>query len=198
MSSAKWAVAVAAALAAGSALATADGAAVYAKSCKACHGATGKGNPALAKGLKVTAADLDLTTPAAAKAADTDLTDAVTKGKEKMKPVPNLTPEQVTAVVAYVRTLQSGKAAAGGAAPAGGPAATYAKTCKLCHGVAGEGNPKMANTSLIGDDTAKKSDDDLIKVTTDGSANKKMPAYGKKLSADEIKGLVAYLRTLKK
>jgi mono/diheme cytochrome c family protein len=40
------------------------------------------------------------------------------------------------------------------------------------------------------------SDADLSTVITNGK--NKMPAYGKSLKADDIKGLVAYIRTLKK
>jgi mono/diheme cytochrome c family protein len=42
----------------------------------------------------------------------------------------------------------------------------------------------------------KISDAELSDIITNGK--NKMPAYGKSLKADDIKGLVAYIRTLKK
>ena len=67
-------------------------------------------------------------------------------------------------------------------------AATYGAKCKMCHGANGEKNFA---------DVAKKADADLIKITTDGKPPK-MPAYKGKLSDDDIKGVVAYIKTLKK
>jgi len=65
-------------------------------------------------------------------------------------------------------------------------AATYTAKCKMCHGANGEKNfPDLS-----------KSEVDLAKSVTDGKG--KMPAYKTKLSADEIKGVVAYIKTLKK
>jgi mono/diheme cytochrome c family protein len=53
----------------------------------------------------------------------------------------------------------------------------------------------MKLRSLGSADVQKTADADLTKVITDGKG--KMPAYKGKLSADEIKALVAYIRTLK-
>jgi len=65
-------------------------------------------------------------------------------------------------------------------------AATYTAKCKMCHGANGEKN--FADLS--------KSEVDLIKIATDGKG--KMPAYKGKLSDDDIKAVVAYIKTLKK
>ena len=65
-------------------------------------------------------------------------------------------------------------------------AATYTAKCKMCHGASGEKN--FSDLS--------KSEADLTKSVTDGKG--KMPAYKTKLSVDEIKGVVAYIKTLKK
>jgi cytochrome c6 len=65
-------------------------------------------------------------------------------------------------------------------------AATYTAKCKMCHGATGEKNfPDLS-----------KSEVDLTRSVTDGKG--KMPAYKTKLSTDEIKGVVAYIKTLKK
>ena len=65
-------------------------------------------------------------------------------------------------------------------------AATYTAKCKMCHGANGEKN--FANLGA--------SEADLAKIVTDGKA--KMPAYKGKLSDDDIKAVVAYIKTLKK
>ena len=65
-------------------------------------------------------------------------------------------------------------------------AATYTAKCKMCHGANGEKN--FADLS--------KSEVDLARSVTDGKG--KMPAYKTKLSVDEIKNVVAYIKTLKK
>lgn len=66
-------------------------------------------------------------------------------------------------------------------------AATYTAKCKMCHGAVGEKNFA---------DVASKSEADLARITTDGKG--KMPSYKGKLSDDDIKGVVAYIKTLKK
>src|SRR5436190_19227938 len=84
-------------------------------------------------------------------------------------------------------------------ASAGDPAATadlYKTTCQKCHGADGTGNTPAGKKFEAHDfhsaDVQKKSDAELIKITTDGQ--KKMPSYKDKLSAEQIKDLVAYVR----
>ena len=79
------------------------GKAVYDKSCKACHGADGKGNPAIAKALKV---DLrSLGSPEVQGKSDAELKKDSIEGTGKMRPV-KLTDAQGSDVVGYVRTLK--------------------------------------------------------------------------------------------
>lgn len=73
-------------------------------------------------------------------------------------------------------------------------AALYKSKCAMCHGADGA---KAAGHDLSSADVQKKSDADLAAVITDGKPPK-MPKYGDKLKPEEIKGLVAYVRTLKK
>jgi len=97
---------------------------------------------------------------------------------------------------------------AAGARAADAPAGVdkvYAKNCQSCHAKDATGNPKMvkalkvelAALNLVDADTLKESDDALAKSITEG-LNKKMPAYGKKLTAEQVKELVAYVRSLAK
>lgn len=79
-------------------------------------------------------------------------------------------------------------------------AALYKGKCAMCHGEKGAGDTTMGKKlglkSLGSAEVQKKTDAELSKVITDGKG--KMPAYGAKLTADQIKGLVAHLRTFAK
>ncbi len=88
---------------AGASLAAADRAA-YDKACKGCHGAEGKGNPAIAKAMKVEMKALGSKEVQAK--SDEDLKEAITKGTGKMKAISSLSADDVTKVVAFVRTLK--------------------------------------------------------------------------------------------
>lgn len=87
-------------------------------------------------------------------------------------------------------------------APADAGGKLYATKCASCHAKTGKGNAAMAKVFKVEPaalDMAKKatldkSDADLAKTITDGV--NKMPAYKGKLTDADIKGLVAYLRTL--
>lgn len=78
-------------------------------------------------------------------------------------------------------------------------AALYKSKCAACHGPDGSGSATgktMGAHDLGSADVQKMSEAELTTIITDGK--NKMPAYGKSLKADQIKGLVAYIRTLKK
>lgn len=87
----------------------------------------------------------------------------------------------------------------GGAAAAENDAAKiYTKNCVLCHAADGSGSSPSGKAlkakDLASGEAQKKSDEDLIEVVSKGKG--KMPAFGKKISPEEIKGLVAYIRAL--
>ena len=92
-------------------------------------------------------------------------------------------------------------------------ASSYKDTCAKCHGPAGKGDgPEAADLKdkdgkviAIGDlsDCAKMSkitDDDMFKELKEGGTavgkSKFMTAYGDAMEDDEIKAMVAYVRTL--
>jgi mono/diheme cytochrome c family protein len=85
------------------------------------------------------------------------------------------------------------------AADAGGKA-LFEKSCAGCHGADGKGNPGMAKVlgekglNVATKETAKKSDEELLKVIAEGAG--KMPAS--KLSKDEQKQTLGYVRSLAK
>ena len=81
-----------------------EGKAIYEKSCKACHGATGEGNPGIAKMMKVTMKALGSKEVQAK--SDADIKKIITEGTGKMKPVASVTGKQVDDVIAHVRSLK--------------------------------------------------------------------------------------------
>jgi cytochrome c6 len=72
-----------------------DGSATYKAKCAMCHGADGSKIPSH-----------DLTAAAAQGMSDADLAAVITNGKGKMPASKSLKPDQVTALVAYIRTLK--------------------------------------------------------------------------------------------
>jgi cytochrome c6 len=79
-------------------------------------------------------------------------------------------------------------------------AATYKAKCAMCHGADGKGDTpvgkKMGIHDFASPEVQKMSDEELIAATTKGK--NKMPAYENKLSAAQIKDMVAYIRQLAK
>jgi|SRR5450432_1847918 mono/diheme cytochrome c family protein len=79
-------------------------------------------------------------------------------------------------------------------------AALYKTKCVACHGADGKGETAIGKTNKIRDlgspEVQKESDADLTAVVTAGKG--KMPAYGKSLKPEQVKDLVAYIRTLAK
>ena len=79
-------------------------------------------------------------------------------------------------------------------------AATYKAKCATCHGADGKGDTPAGKStkvrSFADSDVVKASDDDLAGIIEKGKA--KMPGYGKSMKPDEIKDMVAYIRSLAK
>jgi mono/diheme cytochrome c family protein len=79
-------------------------------------------------------------------------------------------------------------------------AADFKAKCAACHGATGAGDTTMGKNLKLKDlgsaEVQKASDEELTTVIDKGKG--KMPAYGAKLSKDQISDLVKYIRTLKK
>jgi len=76
--------------------------------------------------------------------------------------------------------------------------ALFKSKCAGCHGADGTGSAmgkKMGAHDFTSADVQKMSDAELSDTITNGK--NKMPKYGS-LKPEEVKGLVAYIRTLKK
>jgi cytochrome c6 len=76
--------------------------ATYRQKCAACHGADGKGQTPAAKSLGVRS----FASPEVAKMSDAELSSAIEQGKGKMPSYgKSMKPEEIKAMVSYVRTL---------------------------------------------------------------------------------------------
>lgn len=82
----------------------------------------------------------------------------------------------------------------------------WENNCAKCHGADGKGQTKMGRQLGVKDYTDAKvqegmKEDEMLRRTKDGlkeGSKEKMPAYKEKLSEQEIKDLIAFVRTLKK
>jgi mono/diheme cytochrome c family protein len=78
-------------------------------------------------------------------------------------------------------------------------AALYKTKCAACHGPDGKGDTaagkKLGARDFNSPEVAKMSDAELFDITKKGK--EKMPAYDKKLTDDQIKDLIKYIRGLK-
>jgi len=75
----------------------------------------------------------------------------------------------------------------------------YRSKCQVCHGTDGKGDTaagkKLGAKDFHSPEVASMSDAELFEITKQGK--NKMPSYDKKLSDDQIKQLVKYIRTLR-
>lgn len=79
-----------------------DGAAIFKSKCAMCHGPDGSGKTAMGEKLNIR----DLRSAEVQKQTDAELSQIVTKGKNKMPPYDGkLTKEQIDQLVAYLRDI---------------------------------------------------------------------------------------------
>lgn len=75
----------------------------------------------------------------------------------------------------------------------------YKTKCAMCHGADGKGDapmgPQFGARDFHSPAVAKETDAEMFTLTKEGK--RKMPAYKGKLTDDQIKDLVKYIRTLK-
>lgn len=82
---------------------TPAGKALYDKQCVACHGADGKGNPAMIKALGEKG--LNLTSKEVKAMKDEQILKIIVEGAGKMPPAKNLSAQEQKDIVSYTRTL---------------------------------------------------------------------------------------------
>ena len=75
----------------------------------------------------------------------------------------------------------------------------YDKKCAMCHGADGVAKAMGKGSANLNDPAwqAKNSVEAIVQVTADGKKDTKMPGYKDKMSAEEIKAVSAYIKTLK-
>lgn len=80
-------------------------------------------------------------------------------------------------------------------------AALYARQCASCHGATGAPNPAMVRSlGTIPDFTDARGmaaqPDSVLQAAIAGGKGRNMPAYRSRLSAEQIRALVTYVKTL--
>ena len=82
-------------------------------------------------------------------------------------------------------------------APAADGAAIYKKHCVMCHGADGKGFKVLKTPDMTSPEwQASVKDEDIATVTKNGKKGTTMPAFGDKLTDDEIKALIGQIRSL--
>jgi mono/diheme cytochrome c family protein len=79
------------------------GKAIYDKQCVSCHGADGKGNPAMMKALGEKG--LNITTKEVKAMKDEQIIKIIVEGAGKMPPSKNLSPQEQKELVSFTRSL---------------------------------------------------------------------------------------------
>lgn len=79
-------------------------------------------------------------------------------------------------------------------------AAIYKAKCAACHGADGKGETAIGKVNKVRDlgspEVQKQSDADLTAIIENGKG--KMPGYAKSLKPEQVKELVAYIRSIAK
>lgn len=104
----------------------------------------------------------------------------------------------VAAIIFVVAVSFPGTDAVAGGDPTSAGESIFVAKCAACHGKDGSGTTtmgkKLALRDLRSPDVQKQTDQQLFDITAKGK--KKMPPYEKKMSAQQIHDLVAYIRIL--
>jgi len=189
-----------------------EGRRLYVSYCQLCHGSDGRGEGPLAKSMKISIADLNITLRSRS---DTILTKIITgygnqtiTGRDRHNVIIESMPEwkdvfsesQLKALIAYLRFLSRSKHELMGDPELG--MQLYQKYCQVCHGVEGDGDGIM--TSLMGimpmdhtnpNETNSLSNEEIINSILDGK-NRYMPAWRGILNQNDVEALVSYIRLL--
>jgi mono/diheme cytochrome c family protein len=81
-------------------------------------------------------------------------------------------------------------------------AETYKAHCSACHGAHGLGDTMIGRNlklrALGSDEVQKQSDEELLTIISKGRGKDRMPAFDHRLSKEQIRGVLDYVRSLKK
>lgn len=71
--------------------------------------------------------------------------------------------------------------------------------CSMCHGADGKGYPALKTPDFTNPKVqASLTDKEIVEAVKNGKKGTAMPAFGDKLSDEQIHSLVTYIRSLKK
>jgi cbb3-type cytochrome c oxidase subunit III len=70
--------------------------------------------------------------------------------------------------------------------------------CAVCHGADGKGNPQMKDIPNFADAAWQKKTSDAAMINVIKNGKPPMPAYKNRLTDEQVKTLVAYIRTFAK
>jgi mono/diheme cytochrome c family protein len=108
---------------------------------------------------------------------------------------------RIAAILGLLAAAACDREIAGGEADG---ARIYAEACERCHGPAGSPDPGLRATLGVKDLTEPElhqrlSDDALRGQVRNGSANKKMPAFGPDMLSDQqVDALIVHIRSLRR
>jgi cbb3-type cytochrome c oxidase subunit III len=183
------------------------GAEIYSTFCASCHGRYGRGDGPLASSL--TRAPRDFTDSAwLAGRSDEQIVDSLTDASHGPMAIASvLRKNDLRAAIAYIRTLS----VPGEHVSVVEGHDIYNAVCWVCHGRDGKGDGPAAK-NLVGpkprDFTSPKfviagREEEIARTISMGAeasfhGSHFMPAWGHNLSDEQIRSLIAYLKTLKK
>jgi len=159
---------------------------LFVDNCAACHERDARGNPRLGAPNLV---DADWIWGGD----DTSITASILEGRQGlMPPLGSLGADKVTDIANYVLSL-SGAPHDQARAAAGAPEFVV---CSACHGTTGEGNPLLGAPRLSDSTwTWGKGDLAMIENTITNGAHGVMPAWNTRLTADDTRVIIAWLRS---
>lgn len=107
--------------------------------------------------------------------------------------------QNAPAAAATNANAASNNASAANAPAAGDGAALYQSLgCAVCHGADGKGNPQMKDIPNFADAAWQKKTGDAAMSNVIKNGKPPMPAYKNRLTDEQIKALVAYIRAFAK
>jgi cytochrome c oxidase cbb3-type subunit 3 len=194
-------------------VALAHGGTVYQAQCASCHGVNGAGDPVLGvpdltavrplygEGLVAEIEDIARHGIRSADKRGLNLASMPAYGTSrpyKNEPLPSLTPGQIEDLTQHVLAL-NGRETDPAAAKQGGVLYHGAAGCYDCHGNNGEGDSAIGAPSLTPGlwVFGNGSHDDIYKSLVAGRAGVS-PAFGRVLSAAELRSVAAYVASLRK
>ena len=179
---------------------------IYHEFCASCHGRYGRGDGPLVPDLQRAPRNFVDSSWLAGRT-DQQIIHGLTSGHSMMAIANVLKPEALADTIAYIRTLsvpgQNVSLAQGHD--------IYNALCYSCHGLKGDGKGPAADvtgSTPPRDFTSKKfvidgREDEIARTISLGAqasfhGSPYMPAWGSRLSKDQIRDVIAYLKTFKK